>query len=122
MQGDYHGDDPKASTTAIVSLIGVIGLLAAVVFAIVLFQNVQWREDERKIYATRPQALIDLHTAQLEPINEYRWVDADAGVAAIPIDRAIPLYVEQLKSGTLPATMELPGEQPATTTSPTESP
>jgi hypothetical protein len=84
--------------TIVVGLIGAIGLLAVVVLAQVLFFNMQRIEDERKLYAPPPQALLDLQERQLAPISEYRYVDKGAGLVAIPIDRAIPLYVAREKT------------------------
>jgi hypothetical protein len=38
---------------------------------------------------------LDLQRAQRAELSRYRWVDRDAGVAGIPIERAMDLIVEQ---------------------------
>lgn len=42
-----------------------------------------------------PARGLEVQSAQRAELNEYRWVDRDAGVAQIPIDRAIDLVVEE---------------------------
>ncbi len=99
---NLHYDDPQPSGTALVGVIGGLVLLALVVFAQVLFYNAQRREDERKLHAAQPRELLDLQTQQMAQINGYRLVDAEKGLAAIPIDEAIRLYVQEV-SATRPA-------------------
>jgi hypothetical protein len=112
--------DPKASTTLLAGLIGMILILAVGIFAVVMFLSVQGYEEQRKLYEPKYQALIDAQTAQRKQIDEYRIVDAEGGIVAIPIDVAIPRYVERLKSGTDATTIEQSGptdtapEQPET--------
>jgi hypothetical protein len=100
--------DPKASTTVYVGVIGTILFLAVVLFAQALFQNAQWLEDQRKVYAPRNPRLLEVQTQQLGTLNGYRLVSAAEGRVTIPIDRAIELVLPELKSGatasTIPAT------------------
>jgi hypothetical protein len=42
-----------------------------------------------------PAAGLDLRRQQRNQLSRYRWVDRDAGFAAIPIERAMDLVVEQ---------------------------
>jgi hypothetical protein len=42
-----------------------------------------------------PAAGIDLRREQRGQLSRYRWVDRDAGFAAIPIERAMDLVVER---------------------------
>lgn len=111
----YVDGDPKTSSTIIVGIVGVILLLAIVLFAVVLFQSVQNIEDQEKIYATHSQALADAQFQQLARITESRWVDEPAGILAIPIEDAIPLYVAKMKSQPAPTTMPVPGTATAKT-------
>ena len=41
------------------------------------------------------QVGIDVHDRQRAELEVYRWMDRDGGIAAIPIDRAIDLFVER---------------------------
>ncbi len=91
-----HYDDPQPLGTAMVSLIGGLVLLALVVFAQVLFYNAQRGEDERKLHAAQPRELLELQTRQMAQINCYRLVDGEKRLAAIPIDEAIKLYVQEV--------------------------
>ncbi len=38
---------------------------------------------------------LELHHRQREELSRYRWVDRDAGLAAIPIERAMDIVVQQ---------------------------
>jgi hypothetical protein len=106
--------DPPASMTVIVGIIGAILLLAVILVTQVLFFNVQRIEDENKLYAARPAELADLQARELAQINTYRYVDREKGVVAIPIDRAIELYADEMKSPpaptTIPATESFPSD------------
>jgi len=42
-----------------------------------------------------PARGLEAQSVQRAELNEYRWVDRDAGVAQIPIDRAIDIVVEE---------------------------
>jgi hypothetical protein len=114
------GDDPQATGTVLVFIIGAILLLAVSVFGIVLFQNVQFYEDQRKLYAAKPQELAQLQAAQLAKINEYRYIDQDQGVVAIPIDEAIELYAAEMQgeSPRINDTNETPDEVTRSTETP----
>lgn len=106
-------DDPNAARTILVGLIGGIMLLALVLFAQVLFQSTTRTEEARKLYAPLNTDLIRVQNTQRARINEYRYVDPAHGVVAIPIDEAIPRYVQRLSAGEARATIGNP-----TTTTP----
>lgn len=112
-------DDPSASATYYVGIVGVILFLAIVVFTIWLFNSSMQVQSERKLYGVRPQELGDLQVRQLAAISESRWVDEPAGRVAIPIDQAIPLFVAAHSTGRWP---EAPKSPPAAPTVPQEAP
>ena len=98
-------DDPSASRTILVALVGSIMLLALVLFALVLFLTVSRDEQARKLYAPLNTDLIRVQNAQRARISDYHYVDQANGVVAIPIDQAIPLYVQRLSTAKLPPTI-----------------
>lgn len=111
-------DDPSASGTYYVSIVGAILFLVITVFAIALFNNRQMMEDQTKLYAIpKPRELAELQSKQIARIAEPRWVDEKAGVVAVPIDDAIPLYVKRARAeaATRPATI-VPTTRPAPAT------
>lgn len=103
------GGDPKSSQMLIAGLIGVVFMIAAVLVAQLLFYGAQRMEDERKLIAPQPQELVALQTEQLAHINTTRHVNEQDGLVAIPIDRAIDLYVTRMKAAPAPTTMPTPG-------------
>ncbi len=87
-------------------------LLLFVVAVVLLFAalNGQWKASEVSAWPAaidtssfqepvlQIDAVADLHQLQAEQetqLNSYGWVDKGAGVAHIPIDRAIELLAEQ---------------------------
>jgi hypothetical protein len=99
--------DPNPQTTVLVGIITAIMLFVVVVLLQALFYRVERGEVRRKVEAVVPEELARLRAAQLEQLNAYRWVDQAAGVAAIPIDRAIRLVVQEQGRG--PAAGPTPG-------------
>jgi len=116
---DAHDGDPSSGPTVLVAIVGTILFLAVVVFAIVLFQNVQRREDQAKLLAPRPQELADLQFKQLAPLVGYEAIDPQNNVYGIPIERAMQLFVERGgqtgKPTTAPATIAVPASVPTST-------
>ncbi len=101
-------DDPSASGTYYVTIVGTILFLVITVFAIALFNNRQIIEDQTKLYAIpKPRELAELQSKQMARIAEPRWVDEKAGAVAVPIDDAIPLFLKRMKAeaATRPATI-----------------
>jgi len=72
--------------------LSVVGLMA-------LYYKVQDEEYKRKTYSEKPLALINLNAEQEKLLTEYRWVDKHKGIAAIPIEEAIKLTVEDISRG-----------------------
>lgn len=106
-----HGGDPPSNTTVLVAIISTILLLAVVMTAVVIFQNVQYYEDQTKVYTGSPRELADLQFKQLATINESRWVSEKDGIVAIPIDDAIRLYAERVQDDAGGATIEQAGQE-----------
>jgi len=98
--------DPKASATIAVGIVGVLLLLAILLFTVALFYDVQRAQDAQKLYARPYPEITALRGEQLEKLyGPPRWVSESQGVVAIPIDRAIALAVRDLKSAAPPTTM-----------------
>jgi hypothetical protein len=46
----------------------------------------------------RAERLAKLHESDAKALSEYTWVDRDAGVVGLPLDRAIELALPRLKN------------------------
>ena len=90
--------DPTASKTVVVGIVGVILLLVVVVFAMGLFHDVENRQIERRVYGVPYDGIAKLRGDQIGNLNSYRWINEKDGVAAIPIDDAIRLTVQELNT------------------------
>ena len=101
-------ENAPASSDAVVdnelnaSLIFMIGAIASLIIAIVivllyaLYQRELDRELERKVVAQQPQALTSVQAAQEVQLYTYGWLDREAGIVSIPIDRAMALTIKEL--------------------------
>lgn len=86
-----RNDDPDASATVAFGIVGAILVFVMIVGLQALFYRTQNEELKRKVVAQAPEELSRLVAEQRERLGGYRWVDEKAGVAAIPIDRAMEL-------------------------------
>jgi hypothetical protein len=105
--------DPHAQPSRPVSLITIAAILAlfAIVFVVVRryyhpttvaafnAQAENYTKDETlKWKATRESRRVmlnDLRKAQAEQVSSYAWVDKNAGVVQLPIERAMELTAQQ---------------------------
>jgi hypothetical protein len=88
-------DDPHPSRTAYVGGLFVLIFVLVVIALVGYFNRVATEEFEVKVVDQAAAAPRELRAAQLSRIREYRWVDRQAGVVAIPIERAMELIVEE---------------------------
>ncbi|MDD5562396.1 MAG: hypothetical protein PHQ91_01665 [Thermoanaerobaculaceae bacterium] len=88
-----EGGEPNTPLAALVGIVFAIVLFVVVVFLQAYFYQQRQAENARKVVAVAPQELSQLVSQQLGELHGYRWVDAKAGVVAIPIGRAMELVV-----------------------------
>jgi hypothetical protein len=87
--------DPNPLWTA-VSLAAFFILTLVVVIALqALFFRWKESEFERKVVERLPAELTEMKEEQLAQLSRYRWVDREAGIAAVPIERAMELVMEE---------------------------
>jgi hypothetical protein len=111
MDGVRKGhDDPHAGPTLAYGILGAVLVFVITVGLQALFNSEQRRELDRKVVSKAPEALVRLAAEQQEKLHSYRWVDAKAGVVAIPIDRAMELTIRDLNRG---ASLPNPSAAPA---------
>lgn len=91
-----RNDDPDASATIAFGIVGAILVFVMIVALQALFYRTQNEEFKRKVIAQAPEELSRITAEQREKLGSYRWVDEKAGVAAIPIERAMDLTIRDL--------------------------
>ncbi|MCP3977909.1 MAG: hypothetical protein GY716_01080 [bacterium] len=87
--------DPKAASTAIVGIVGIIGVTVIVLLLQALFYRTNDAEERRKLIEGAPSVLLEQRDEQARSLEQYGWVDRDAQVVSIPIERAMQLVVEE---------------------------
>ena len=106
---DAHGEEhwQREVDNVDVGLVGVVGVFGVVTFVliVILMQAwfYSWKQDaaaSRLVASDDPQtALGALRSEQQERLGSYRWIDRDAGVRAIPIDRAMQVVAQEMAAG-----------------------
>jgi hypothetical protein len=91
-----RNDDPDASATIAFGIVGAILVFVMIVALQALFYRMQNEEYKAKVITEAPEQLSRLVAEQREKLGGYRWVDEKAGIAAIPIERAMDLTVRDL--------------------------
>ena len=78
-----------------VVVVGTVLTFVIVVFLQALFYRAETAEYERKVVNESPKKLRSARAEQSTLLNEYRWIDRENGVVAIPIERAMELVVDE---------------------------
>jgi hypothetical protein len=88
-------DDPSPGRTAYVGAVFILVFVLTLIALIGYFDRVRTEEFEAKV-TDRPSAPArDLRSQQLGKIQEYRWIDREAGTVTIPIERAMELVAAE---------------------------
>lgn len=113
-----------------VTIVGIVTMLGALVVAWELLEH--WGTPTREISRTAPRTIgtleqtlivdtkrgLDLKSQQEASLHRWGWVDRDAGIVRIPIERAMDLIVEM----PIPADRPLSPAAPSATTGAPERP
>ncbi len=87
--------DPSGMWT-VVTLTSFFILVFVVIVALqAIFFRVKTTELEGKVINRLPEELIEMREEQQALLSGYRWIDKEAGIAAVPIDRAMELFVQE---------------------------
>lgn len=85
----------NAALIAVVSLVSAVLTFVVVVGLQALYYRFEAREFERKVVEGVPEELRSIRSEQNDVLNGYRWIDQEAGIVAIPIERAMDLMVRE---------------------------
>lgn len=99
---EVDDSDPRSTPTLLVGIVGLVLTMVLVLLLEVLYQRTTQAETYRKVVAEQPLELRQVQAQQLEQLNGYRWINEQEGIAAVPIDRAIDLLVEEARAETQP--------------------
>lgn len=94
---DAVGDnpDPRAVSTFVVGTVCVLLTVVVFIGLEVLYYKTAGAEFSRKKVETTSVELESTRAEQSQLLENYRWVDKDAGVVSMPIERAMELIVEE---------------------------
>ena len=95
--GTYRGDndDPRSVDIILVLGVGVILFIVIVLGLEALYGTAQEDETERKLANRRPGVMESQRQDQKDALGAYRWLDQEAGVVSLPIERAMELIARE---------------------------
>ncbi len=88
-------EDPKALSILFVGLVSAVAVFLIVVLLQIVFYRMQEMETAKKVVSMAPEELATLRAQQQARLNGYGWVDEGAGVARIPVERAMELVADE---------------------------
>lgn len=75
---------------------GIVMVIVVIVIALLaLYKSAETDQFNKKVVDRPPREFTELKLKQQGELNTYKWVDRAAGVAAIPIDRAMDIVVRE---------------------------
>lgn len=89
------GDDPASFPTAVIGIVSINLLVATVLLLYIVFSTESDAEHARKGDVPY-HALERYHADQAALLGTYDWVDKDASLVAIPIERAVEIVTAEL--------------------------
>lgn len=92
-------DDPDTPMSATVAVISAVLVVVVILLLEALYFHMTGHEAERKVVDTKSEALEQLQAEQEQILDSYGWVDRDAGVVRIPVERAAELVIEASAGG-----------------------
>lgn len=99
-------DDPKASATVLVGIVGTILVFAIIVALQALYYHVEETEAYRKGSGQFSNTQTQLRAQQEADLQSYGWIDRDKGIVRVPIDVAMDLVVRESQTATSQPAME----------------
>ena len=113
----YDRSEPKMGAIALWGLVVIVSLIAVVLGVQSYFDSVNQRQVFTRVVQPVAEDLTDIRTKENARLHSYQWVDADAGVVRLPIDRGMELLVAEFAAGELrystePAPVKKPDLEP----------
>ena len=91
----FESENIDTRQLATVAIFGVTLIPVVIIGLQVLFFRME-KQDRAKFSGQRPAELANMLTEQATELATYDWVDKTAGVAKVPIKRAMQLELEDL--------------------------
>lgn len=96
-------EDINTPMVAVVGFLGAIVVFAVIVMLIVVYYNEEGRQRAEKDLSVPPAEIRRLVAQQEGQLADYRLLDSEKKIVAIPISRAMKLVVDELAASTAKA-------------------
>ncbi len=95
MAANSNNSNGSLSLTSILAVVGTIAIFGILVF---LAYGLGGQEGEPVVTDAANQfpSAAELRAKEAEVLNSYGWVNQEAGVVRVPVDRAAELVIEEL--------------------------
>lgn len=92
---EVEADKPKTGII-IGGVLAFLMVLAVLVRGVIeFFHHTVQDEMQEKVYSRVDSRLGDVRNAEQNKLNRYQWIDKNAGVVRIPVERALELTVKE---------------------------
>ena len=84
--------------TTMIAFVGVVGTIITffIVFAVAAMNySFEKAENEKKVILVPEENAESILANQAAALTEYKWIDQDKNIVAIPIDRAMEIVVQE---------------------------
>jgi len=95
------GTEPNEVPTGRLVLIGLfaaLGVFVIILGLLVLFYRAEARLEQERHFGVPYTEVENLVAEQQATLVEYRWLDQEKNIVAIPIDRAMEIVVRELQA------------------------
>jgi hypothetical protein len=116
------GDDVRTSSVALAGALGVIVVVALVIFLEVMYYQFEGRLEQSKDTDQPNVDVQNLAAEQQGLLASYGWVDQQKKIVAIPIQRAMHIALAEIRAGTFPQPAPLPEVKPPAAKTPAAKP
>jgi len=82
------------AVSALIVITSVLGMTALVRYSFKVERDRKAAMAQPSPHLDRSQSLLNIKTGQLSDIGRYRMLDEETGRVAVPIDRAMEMYVQ----------------------------
>ena len=97
----YDHTEPQMGRIALWGLVMIVSLIAVILGVQTYFDRVNQRQVFTRIVQPVAEDLEDIRTKENARLHSYQWVDVEAGLVRLPIERGMELLAAEFAARTL---------------------
>ena len=100
-QGGYDRTEPEMGPIALWGLLIIVSLIAVILGVQAYFDGVTQSRIFTRVVQPLAEDLQEIQAKENARLHSYQWVDSEAGVVRLPIDRGMELLAAEFAAGKL---------------------